>query len=154
MLTALGKNFDLAMEIMYIQKGSRKKSNPAKDDYTSYLMKLSYAEVPLILSYTYKKKIKIEAGPSFGKLLSSYEEDETGEMRYRAPFKDYEFSINCGLSYRLVKGFYVHTRIATSVLPIRPHSSGETYYFNRGQYNTVLFFSLRYYFKFGKNNEA
>lgn len=148
--TSLGRNFELAMEIMYIQKGSRKK---AKNDNDSiYLMKLSYAEVPLMLSYTYKNRIKIEAGPSFGKLLSSSEQDQNGEIPRQIPFKDYELSVNAGLSYRLWQGLYVHSRIATSVIPIRPHASGATYYFNRGQYNTVLFFSIRYVFQLGAPN--
>ena len=140
--TALGKNFELALEIMYIQKGSRKKSTQQND--STYLMKLSYAEIPLMLSYTYKKRLKFEVGPSYGRLLSSSEEDQFGEIPRQIPFKDGEFSINGGLSYRLWKGLYVHTRLATSILPIRPHASGESYYFNRGQYNTVLFFDIKY----------
>ena len=152
--TSLGKNFDVAMEIMYIQKGSRKKARPDDNDYTSYLMKLNYAEIPLLVSYTYLKRIKIEAGPSFGKLLSSYEEDEQGELPARMPFKEFEFSINGGLSYRIYKGLYIHSRLATSVIPIRPHASGQTYYFNRGQYNTVLFFSLKYMISLKKKDVA
>jgi hypothetical protein len=150
----LGKNFDLAMEIMYIQKGSRKKADYDKGDDTIYLLKLNYIEVPLMLSYTYKKRIRAEAGPSFGKLLFSSEEDKYGEIPGRPPFKDFELSINGGLSYRLIKGLWVHSRIATSVIPIRPHESGETYYFNKGQYNTVLFFSVRYIFSTGRKTES
>jgi len=150
----LGKNFDISMELMYIEKGSRKKANPAVGDDTTYLMRLGYLEIPLMLSYTYKKRLKFEAGPSFGKLLFSEEEDQYGVVPNRVPFKDFELSINGGLSYRFYKGFYVHSRIGTSVIPIRPHSSGQTYYFNKGQYNTVLFFSVRYQFSLGKNNAA
>ncbi len=145
--TGLGKNFDLALEIMYIEKGSRRKPNHEND--SSYLLKLTYFEVPLLLGYTYKKRLKLEAGPSFGKLLSSSESDQNGEIPRQIPFKDMEISINGGISYRLWKGLYVHTRIATSVIPIRPHASGETYYFNRGQYNTVLFFDVKYLLPLG-----
>lgn len=152
--TNLGNNFDVAMEILYIQKGSRKRAKADND--SSYLMKLNYVEVPLLISYTYKERIKVEAGPSFGKLLSSYEEDQSGEFpsNYRVPFKEYEMSINGGLSYRLYKGIYIHSRIATSLFPIRPHNSGQTYYFNRGQYNTVLMFTVRYVFLSAKQVEA
>lgn len=154
--TPLGKNFDLALEIMYIQKGSRRKSKPGND--STYLMKVNYAEVPLLFGYTYKGRVKIEVGPYFGKLVFSYEEDQNGEFpeKDRAPFKPYEIGVDAGLSYRLIKGLYVHTRISTSLLPIRPHRSGITYYFNRGQYNTVLLFSFRYQFSLerDKNKES
>ncbi|MFM8917100.1 MAG: hypothetical protein ACKOGP_05095 [Bacteroidota bacterium] len=38
------------------------------------------------------------------------------------------------------------SRFETSLLPIRPHLSGQTYQWNRGQYNTVLLFALQYRF--------
>jgi hypothetical protein len=151
----LGKNFDLALEMMYIQKGSRRKPKPDQGDDTAYVMKVNYVEVPIMLSYTYHKRIKFEAGPAFGRLVFSSEEDQYGEIpdriQDRNPFKKYEFSVYAGLSYRFYKGWYVHTRLGTSVFPIRDFTYGQNYFFNRGQYNTVLFFSVRYLFSLGKN---
>ena len=60
--TRLGKKLDLAMEILYIQKGSKKNPKPDIGDYTSYLLRLNYFEVPLMLQWHYSKRFTFEGG--------------------------------------------------------------------------------------------
>ena len=38
----------------------------------------------------------------------------------------------------------LNSRISNSILPIRPHASEAIYRLNRGQYNSVLSFTLHY----------
>src|SRR5689334_8356720 len=74
--TALSPKTDLAMEILYFQKGSKKNANPDNGDYSSYLLRLNYFEVPLVVQWNYSKRITLEVGPTFGSLVSSVEENE------------------------------------------------------------------------------
>lgn len=147
----LSKKFDLAMEILYFQKGSRKNSDPENFDFTEYRLRLNYFEVPLLLQWKYTKRFTFEAGPAFGALLSEREEDEIGDIPNRRPFKKFEFGIAGGMKVNFAQTFSFTARIESSVLPVRDHVSGETYRLNRGQYNAALFFGIQYTFK--KNNE-
>ncbi|MBL0340629.1 MAG: PorT family protein [Bacteroidetes bacterium] len=145
--TQLSPKFDMQMEILYIQKGSRKNANPDKEDYTSYLLRLNYFEVPLLVQWKYSKRFILEAGPSIGVLLSTYEEDEYGEFNSSFPFEKLEFGVMGGLNVMLAKGFSFNTRFERSFIPVRDHVSGQTYRFNKGQYNSALLFSFRYKFE-------
>jgi hypothetical protein len=145
--TQLSPKFDMQMEILYIQKGSRKNANPDKEDYTSYLLRLNYFEVPLLVQWKYSKRFIFEAGPSIGVLLSTYEEDEFGEFNTSFPFEKLELGVMGGLNVMLAKGFSFNTRFERSVVPVRDHVSGQTYRFNKGQYNSAIVFSFRYKFE-------
>ncbi len=149
----LSQKFDLQMEIMYFQKGSRKNANPDKLDYTSYRLRLNYFEVPLLLEWKYSKRLSFEGGPTFGALLSSQEEDEYGELNISYPFKKFELGLAGGMNIVLIQGLIFNARYESSVLSVRAYVDGQTYRFNKGQYNTALVFSLRYKFD-GKNKDA
>ena len=64
----------LQFGIAFIQKGSRKNINPKTGDYTFYLLRLNYVEIPLIYSYLYKDKYLFQGGLSMGILANSKEE--------------------------------------------------------------------------------
>jgi hypothetical protein len=147
--TFISEKFDGNMQLMYIQKGSRKNADPEKNDYTSYLLRLSYIEVPLLLQWKYSNRFIFEAGPSFGVLLSSYEENEIGELPDRRAFNDFEFGGSVGMNIVLVNNLIFNARLSTSIIPVRDHQSGQTFRLNAGQYNSVLAFTVQY--KFGKN---
>ncbi len=147
--TFISEKFDGNMQLMYIQKGSRKNADPEKNDYTSYLLRLSYIEVPLLLQWKYSNRFIFEAGPYFGVLLSSYEENEIGELPDRRAFNDLEFGGSVGMNIVLVNNLIFNARLSTSFIPVRDHQSGQTFRLNAGQYNSVLAFTVQY--KFGKN---
>ncbi len=150
--TQLSEKFDAAMEITFIQKGSRKNADPDKNDYTSYLLRLSYIEVPILFQWNYSRRFCFEIGPTMGVLLSEYEEDETGELPARRPFNSFEFGGTVGLNINLVSGLIFNTRLSSSLIPVREHQSGQSYRLNAGQYNSVLAFTIRY--KFNQNQQA
>lgn len=146
--TELSRKLDLAMEIIFIQKGSKKNPNPDNGDYSSYFLRLNYFEVPLLLKWKYSKRFTFEVGPTFGYLISVTEENELGEIPYDPPrpFDKFELGITGGMRVHFAQKFSFAFRVSSSVLPVRPHQSGQSYQLNYGQYNAVLMFGLQYTF--------
>ena len=145
--TSLSQKFDLGFEILYVQKGSRKNADPDKGDLVSYLLRLNYFEVPVLLQWKYSKRFTFEAGPTFGALVGSLEEDEFGKLDQPREFSNFELGVAGGISVHLVDGLYFNLRGTNSVLPVRKHVSGQSYRLNRGQYNSGLLFTFHYIFK-------
>lgn len=139
------------IDVLYIQKGSRKTPNPNKGDFTSYFLNLAYAEIPVLFKYRTKQAI-LEAGPSFGRLLSSSERTQIGTIPQTEPFNDWELGIVLGAAYPFNDNFDAGVRLQSSILPIRPFQTNATpiglfdRLLSRGQYNTVLTFAARYQF--------
>ncbi len=144
--TALSQKMDIEIELLYVQKGSRKPIDPDNNNYEQYILRLDYVEVPLIFQYRFNDKWIFDAGVSYGRLIRASESDEYGEFPESLPFKKNEFSINGGINYYLFKNVLMNWRISNSVLPVRPHISGAHFRLNRGQYNTVLMFLIKYEF--------
>ena len=141
----LGERCSLAFELEFIQKGSRKPLN--QDDNTYYLMRLNYLEVPLLLNYQVGGKLKFEAGPSFAALISSYEEDQNGELKGAVEFNKFDYLINVGATYNISEHWFANARFSYSLGPIRKFTQGYVYsYYKNGQYNQVLAFTLGYQF--------
>lgn len=140
----LTEHLSAQFEIIYIQKGSRKPTSEIDNSY--YLLRVNYIEVPLMLQWFMNKKIGIAAGPSFGSLLSSHEENEWGEFNSGGSFKKFELSANAGLIYRFSDHFMFDARYSASMTTIRPFPGQTTAFFDRGQYNIVLQFCLLYAF--------
>ena len=150
----MSEKFDLAMEIMYIEKGSRRQSDPENGDYEYYRLRLNYIEIPVMLRWNFSKRFTFEAGPAIGFLLKESEEDEYGIINRspERPFNKTELGVGGGMHVHFARNFSFIARIESSVLAVREHESGETYRFNRGQYNAVLSFALQYNFRKKNNN--
>ena len=106
-------------------------------------MSLNYIEVPVLLRYNYSKKIQFEAGPTFGKLISSREEDAFGEIPSPKEFKKLEIGAMLGMSYMLFNNFYLNLEGSNSILPIRNAGIQNGYKVGRDQFNSVLMFSFK-----------
>ena len=139
-----GERSSLQMELDFIQKGSRK--NPDSRSYDSYLLRLSYIEIPVNYRYEFAERALLEVGLSLGVLINSYEEVNTIDGQYGPDFNPLDLSFSFGLFYALTKKMKINVRYANSILAVRPHSNGQTYKWNRGQYNEVLSFVLFYQF--------
>ncbi|MBL0258789.1 MAG: PorT family protein [Bacteroidetes bacterium] len=139
------EKISLRFEIIFIQKGSRKPVNI--DDNTYYRMRLHYAEVPILLLYNATKTISIEAGPSFGSLVFSQEDNELGEIIGAPEFKKFEISANAGLLFHLSDHWLADIRYNWSLTTIRPYQGSYNYnFFDQGQYNSVVEAALMYRF--------
>lgn len=145
--TALSQKFDVSFQILYTQKGSKRKSRVDQGDFEYYRMRLNYIEVPLMVTYKYSKRFHFESGISFGRLVSSKEEDQYGEILDRKEFKNYEFGFLAGMNYMLLDNFYLNLQISNSILPIRDFDGSELYRLDRDQFNSGLLFTFKYIFK-------
>lgn len=133
----------IQMELDYIQKGSRQ--NPdSSNNYQSYLLRLNYIELPVHYRYDFAEKASLEAGLSLGVLVHSYEEANGSTAVSGPDFNTTDFSFNFGFFYTIMENLKINVRYSNSILAIRPHSQGQTYRWNQGQYNEVLSFVLFY----------
>jgi hypothetical protein len=144
-------------EIIYIQKGSRKNADPDKGDYNTYLLRLNYAEVPVVLRFNYKKAV-IELGLSEGALVHAEEYDVSGKIPDPKPFRRTETNLITGVAYAFKSNIELNIRYTNSIMPVRkfdiPVYYASRFYnlFNKGLYNNVLSFTIQYQLG-GKKNE-
>ncbi|MBN3034146.1 MAG: outer membrane beta-barrel protein, partial [Bacteroidales bacterium] len=130
------------MELDFIQKGSRK--NPDSLSFETYLLRINYIELPVHYRYDINRWT-FETGLSLGVLISKYEEVNGLEQVDVYPaFKGRDLSFSFGLFYHIVERLRFNIRYSNSILAVRPHSGGQTYRWNKGQYNEVLSFTVFY----------
>ncbi len=141
----LNEKWAAQFEILFIQKGSKHIGDANKGDLSFYLMQLNYVEVPLLLQYK-QKKFTFEIGPGIGYLISSKEYDQNGEVINAVPFHTTEVSASIGINYQIYKNLGMTWRYTNSMLPIRQYASGASFWFNPGQRNNVIAFTLTYTF--------
>ena len=116
---------------------------------TKYYMDVNYVEIPLMLHAIYKA-IDIEAGLSYGLLVSSKEwvlSDQPVAISFdRNGFNTTDAEWILGLSRRLYKGLYGNVRFQYSITPIRDYSKVPTGYSygTLGQFNNMLTFRVVY----------
>jgi hypothetical protein len=148
----LKKNTSLEFGIIYIQKGARKNQNPAKYDYTYYLLRLNYIEIPLLLRWQHNKFF-FTVGASYAYLMNYYEaSSELGDYTGLYPFLRTEYSFNLGIGMMLGSNLGVEVRSNNSFLTIRPWpGTFRPYYnniiattFNNGSYSNILQIAFTY----------
>ena len=140
----ISEKSSIQMELDFIQKGSRK--NPdTLDNSNFYLLRLNYVELFVHYKWDFSNVFTLEAGPSYGILINSYEEAD-GQVLSEPPFNSGDLSGNIGLFFTLTEHWRFNMRYSNSILAVRAHSKGQTYKWNRGQYNEVLSFTLHYQF--------
>lgn len=134
-------------EIYYIQKGARHNAKIDEGDYSFYLMRLNYMEVPLLFQY-HLKKFVFDVGPSLGFLFSASEFDYGGKFQNQYPFYKTDLCYNLGVGYTLFKKISINWRYSYSILPIRRFPTYTGLWYDRNvQKNNVIMFSLIYQFK-------
>lgn len=136
-------------EILYTQKGSRHNANPEKGDNNYYFLKLDYIEVPLLIQY-HQSKFTYEFGPGIGFLIGEEEQFNFQDLTGINPFNKTELTINLGINYTIINNLGISWRFDHSLTAIRKHASGATRWYNPGQMNNVLAFTLIY--RFGGEN--
>ena len=144
-LLALNERSSFQTELSYIQKGSRHNPDNTTQDYTFYLMRLGYIEMPVLYQYHLKNKITFEAGPAFSFLVHSYEERDYDEISY-GEFNLFNLSFIAGIGYPITEKFGVHFRVNSSITSIRTNENAGTRdrLFDNGQYNDALVLFLSY----------
>jgi len=149
----ISKLFSFQLEMDFIQKGSRRNADVANQNYTSYLLRLNYFEVPLLFQYTFLKIVQVEIGPAMDVLISSYEESDGLEVQNTVPLRSVTLCGIVGASCyfwknRMKANFRWNTSILSIREPVSNTPSGYWYRFGQwGQFNDVLALSLYYRFK-------
>ena len=136
---------DVAVELLFIQKGSKTPTSKDNNNADYYKMSLNYLEVQINYTYHASKKIGMHVGPTFGVLIGEKEEDIAGELTERPEFQKTEIGIAGGLSFHFSEKVGLYMRLSNSLLPIRKMGA-DTRYFKSGQYNSGLAFFLTYTF--------
>lgn len=135
----------LRLELDYIQKGSRKNPVPDKGDYDSYIMRLGYIEMPLLLRFHIGSKLVAEAGPAVSFLLHSSERFNQEDVYYH-PFTKQNLTIIAGISYPVMGRISAGLRTNNSLFSIRKDTfTGNVWRFwGYGQFSDALVFTLGY----------
>jgi len=149
--TNINDEFEIGFRTLYFQKGSRQRLKTDEVDSSFYLLRLNYVEVPLTLRYHLNKKFYMEMGPSLGYLVKSSEEDENGILNFRRPFYEFDLSLCGTFGYVLSKNLDFNLGYCQSILPVRDFSSGASFRLNKGQYSSVLTFTLLYTLRSNKD---
>lgn len=152
-MTALHEKINGGFQIAYIQKGSRKTSNPDIGDFKFYRSRLNYFQVPFLLEYVFSKKISFDGFTGIAVLLYAEEEDEYGKIYGRKEFNKWEWTAGLSFNYMLFANFQLILGIENSVLPVRKSDGLATYRLDRDQFNSLLRFALRYKFKPSAENK-
>lgn len=145
----LSEKWSGQFEVFYVQKGSRHNGNPDEGDYSYYLMQLNYIEVPLLFQY-HQKKFTFDLGPGFAYLFKSKEYNFYGEIFGNNPFNPLEVNGNVGLNYNILNNLGISWRFSYSLNTIRAYNTGASFWFNPGQKNNQLSFTLTYQFNRAK----
>jgi hypothetical protein len=139
------------MEMEYIQKGSRIPSDSTNGG-NSYLMRFHYLEVPILYQFTFGKRFSLETGPAMDVLLGSREESNGIETQATIPLRNITVAGIFGVSGFVTEHLKLNFRINYSLMSIR--QTAESYpasyryiFWQKGQFNNLLSFSILWYFK-------
>lgn len=130
------------MELRYVQKGALK--TRTANDPTYQRTALHFIDIPLTTQYIYNKNIILELGFDPEILMSVRVEDENGLVPGFNPDDYHRITLSAiaGMGYRFLEVFSVYFRFNYSILPIRPHPSGQTWLLNQGHYCNTLSIAL------------
>lgn len=133
---------DWKMELLYIQKGSRQQPD-AKNGNTFLRIALDYIEVPISVSYDYKK-IEVEAYLAGGVLINQKVSDQTGTLPAWLAYNRFEFSGGVGLNAELAERAKLNIRLGSSILPMQSGLAITSVGIRGGSFNRVLLFGMLY----------
>ncbi len=159
--TKISENNSIQFEILFTQKGSLQPADSA-NNYNFYKLSLNYVEVPLMFRHNIIFNIKqkpvdrfyIEAGPSYGRIVSIKENSNGNIITNVNNFNKNEVALNVGIGSRILKNLYFNVRFSNSIISAvknnKQLNSFIWYTYNKGD-NVVMSFSLRYVFDPGNN---
>lgn len=145
-----GDKFGLRPEFLFTIKGAKNYvdiDNIADPIKTAFY----YVEVPLFFNYRIKK-YQIEAGPSFGVLMYSYNNDNTGKYTTTNRYNRMEWAAHLGVSYRLREKLLLYGRYSYSVDCVDGGNCGALFTSPKlrpGYFHNVISVGMRKYFGAG-----
>lgn len=145
--TNLSRSVFAAMELKFAQKGSRNVDSLAVDGQIKYIMRLTYAEMPVYLGVRTSDRISILCGISMGYLISANEYNDYGKFppEDQHPFKSFDVEGLVGFRFKLTDRLFVDVRGAYSMVPIRRKIQDiQLYYWRDNQFSNLLSTTVLY----------
>ena len=150
--TTFSKNFGAQLEIRYAGKGARKPTS--SEDTDIYKLALHYIDLPVMATYTFRKKVIFDLGIVPGYLFAKSGEENGGpvEESWFVGFKKTDIAWMVGVNYKITDKLLVNLRYSYSLVPINNNvhalSSygpiGNLFGYNNGDYNNYLTLGLYY----------
>lgn len=143
----LAGNWTAAIDVMYVECGSLRRSVYTKGHVNSYFLQLNYIQIPLLFQY-HIARVGLEFGPGYGILMKIKEINVIDGISYSGtqPFNQDEINFNFGVTYSFSSRFGYCLRYTNSIVPIRRNSFETDKWFQNGQKNNVFILCLTYEF--------
>jgi opacity protein-like surface antigen len=149
----LKNNFGAQLEIRYAGKGARKPTS--SDDTEIYKLALHYIDLPLMATYTFRKKVIFNLGIVPGYLFAKNGEDSDGpvEQERFVDFKKMDIAWLAGVNYKITRNILVNVRYSYSLRSINDREEtydqygpiGRLFGYTNGDYNNYL--TLGFYYQ-------
>lgn len=147
----INDNWSVSLETLYSEKGSFRGPQyvPPKDG--SYLLKLNYAEVPVLLHFEDRETMTFGLGASWGRLVQMEEYEHSHKIPWTnlsGPYETDDFNVIVDIRFRVYKRLWGNARYAYSFAKIRTRQfediTGQKW--TRDQYNNLITVRLIYIF--------
>lgn len=153
----LSQDFDVQMELKYIQKGSYSTDVENRPVYDPFLIKLDYIDLPIVFAYNLNKVnindvnmkwLKFELGLSFDFLINYKQEIQGVVVKESNPWNKVVLNTVVGVRVCVKDNFEIGLRAVDSMTSIcksskYQYSNGNVVYIRRlfgryGMYNDIL----------------
>lgn len=146
--------FDVSMEVLFNQKGSREKQQYIFDTLTGeYNLRLNYVEIPLLFYINDKDRASAGLGFSYARLVGAKEFEhgyQTSTTAYNNVYSRNDWSVLFDLKLKIYEGLKINLRYEYSMVPIRTREFtpiwGSEEVKVRKQYNNLWTCRLVYIF--------
>ncbi len=144
--TDISRNVFAAMELKFMQRGSRNIDSLATDGQIKYIMRLNYIDLPVYLGIRTSDRISLLVGLSPGYLMSGTEYNDYGKFppADQKPFNSLDVEGFFGFRFQFTKRLFVDLRGAYSLRPIRNSPGDALYYWRDNQFSNALSTTVLY----------
>lgn len=137
--------------IEYNSKGSRAPIDTI--NHNTFAFRLHYIQIPLQWQLDINQRLRLHLGP-YAAFLAQQSVMTNGisrsmaEASYGPAFDPWDFGITAGLAFKFTEQSFFLLEFGQSILPIRPNpaQANQYSYYERGNYNSTVAFSLIRYF--------
>lgn len=147
-------NFGAQLEIKYVGKGAQKTTST--EDTEVYKLGLHYIDLPLMATYTVKKKVVFDLGLVPGYMFAANGEDNGGKLpeEFLVDFNKFDLAWLAGVNYLITEKFKVNIRFSYSLISINDFTDtdgsyswiGNLFGYQTGDYNNYLTMGVYYQF--------
>ena len=131
----------LRIGLYYTEKGSRTKRDTINFNVFAY--RLKYIEVPVQMSYQ-NGPFTFLTGVYYGRLIKQDILSNGASYAVTPAFRNYDLGIALGTTLQLGDHLFLEGKFSTSIIPTRPspNFANPNSYYERGNYNQVLYFLI------------